>query len=275
MLPVRVLCVDDEPAIRLTLPAVLGVHGFDVTSTATVSDALREITAREFDVLIADLNIGFPGDGFTVVSAMRRTHPECVNFILTGYPQFDAALQAIRSQVDDYLLKPADIPEMVKLIEQRLRDRTAGARHPAPMKRVSQLLRDRSFEIVQRTLKAMKANPELAELSLSDEERIHPILAVILELADMLDSSADPVQEELVQIVGWRGDERMRQGYAIPMLATSIALLEQTIYDVVHENLFTIDLSFLLRDLKRLSESLAVQLGETLRAYLRAEEDAA
>lgn len=273
-MPVRVLCVDDEPAIRLTLPEVLGVHGFEVTSTATVSEALYEITSHDFDVLISDLNVGFPGDGFTVVSAMRRTHPDCVNFILTGYPEFESALQTIRNQVDDYLLKPADIPQMVTIIQQRLRDRSRGARRPAPMKRVARVLRDRSFDIVQRTLTAMKENVELSALPLSDEERIRHIPAVLSELAGLLESGADPAREDLIKIVGWRGQERMKQGYSIPMLATSICLLEQTIYDVIHESLFALDLSFLLRDLKRLSESLAVQLGETLRAYLRAEERA-
>ena len=56
------------------------------------------------DVLIADLNVSPPGDGFTVVSAMRCTQPNCVNFILTGFPAFETALEAIRRHVDDYLL---------------------------------------------------------------------------------------------------------------------------------------------------------------------------
>ena len=64
---------------------------------------------ERFDLLISDLNIGHPADGFIVVSAMRRTDPDCVTFILTGYPGFETALQAIREQLDDYLIKPADI----------------------------------------------------------------------------------------------------------------------------------------------------------------------
>jgi DNA-binding response OmpR family regulator len=72
----RILFVDDEPVLRITFPSVLKKHGFDVTAAANVADALREISNREFDVLISDLNIGEPGDGFTVVSAMRRTQPQ-------------------------------------------------------------------------------------------------------------------------------------------------------------------------------------------------------
>jgi len=92
----RVLFLDDEESIRATLPLMLETYGFAVTSAATVPDALRLISQEKFDVLIADLNVGNPGDGFTVVSAMRRTQPDAVNFILTGYPAFETALEAIR-----------------------------------------------------------------------------------------------------------------------------------------------------------------------------------
>ena len=77
---------------------------FDVTSVGTVADALAEITAARFNVLIADMNIGEPGDGFTVVRAMRRAQPNCVTLVLTGHPAAETALLAFRYQVDDDLL---------------------------------------------------------------------------------------------------------------------------------------------------------------------------
>jgi DNA-binding response OmpR family regulator len=80
----HILFVDDEEGIRLRLPALLETHGFRVTCAATVKDALTLITQSRFDVLLADLNIGQPSDGFTVVSAIRRIHTEAVTLILTG-----------------------------------------------------------------------------------------------------------------------------------------------------------------------------------------------
>ena len=72
----RILFVDDEAGIRNTLKPILEQHGFEVTAAATVPEALEHMNHATFDVLLSDLNIGQPGDGFTVVSAMRRVQPQ-------------------------------------------------------------------------------------------------------------------------------------------------------------------------------------------------------
>jgi two-component system response regulator GlrR len=130
MEPIRVLFVDDEPGIRLTMPLILRQHGFSVTAVGTVNEALAEITSAQFDVLISDLNFDHPADGFIVVSAMRRTQPNCVTLILTGYPGFETALEAIQNQVDGYLIKPAQIPALVNLIGAKLQQRNSGTLPP-------------------------------------------------------------------------------------------------------------------------------------------------
>jgi CheY-like chemotaxis protein len=81
----RVLVVDDEENIRSVLQQVLQKEGFSVTTVGTVTDALALISHLHFDVLISDLNIGHPADGFVVVSAMRRTQPDALTFILTDH----------------------------------------------------------------------------------------------------------------------------------------------------------------------------------------------
>ena len=146
MSKIRLLFVDDEPTIRVTLSAILKQKGFDVITAASVPEALNLINAQKFDVLISDLNIGEPGDGFTVVSAMRRVQPEAATFILTGYPDFESALLAIRNQVDDYLTKPTNINTLIGAITRRL---TGGKprTHQVPLKRVSDVLRENARSI--------------------------------------------------------------------------------------------------------------------------------
>jgi DNA-binding NtrC family response regulator len=117
------LFVDDEPSIRLTLPPILAEHGFHIRVADSVPAALRELSNHKFDVLLSDLNIGEPRDGFLVVKAARAANPQCVAIVLTGYPDFDSALKSVNSEIDGYLVKPADIKKLVRTIEQKLAKR--------------------------------------------------------------------------------------------------------------------------------------------------------
>lgn len=257
MKAVRVLFVDDEPNLVLTMPVILRQHGYDVTAVGSVNEALAQILSAPFDVLISDLNIGHPGDGFTVVSAMRRTHPKCVTLILTGYPGFDTALEAIRSQVDDYLIKPTPILSLVKLIEEKLKNPRCGT--VAANKRISQVLRENVSEIAQRVLKEMKAYPLLGALPLADEVRIEYTSRIIEKLAATLESSdREQVPKEMIEGV---------ESYAISQLAAYMRLLERVIFDVVHEHMLSLNLSYFMFDLKRLNDSMGIQLEHTLTAY--------
>src|SRR5436305_14655401 len=160
MPPLRMLVVGGGPRIRLTLPGILRLHGHEVEVASTVAEALSAISACKFDVLISDLNIGNPGDGFTVVSAMRRTQPQCITLILTGYPGFETALQAIRSQVDDYLVKPTQIELLVDTIERKLKERTPHK--PAPVKRVSEVLKEWQQCVVDRAVASLSGRRKVS-----------------------------------------------------------------------------------------------------------------
>ena len=121
----RLLFVDDEPNIRLTLPPLIEQYGFKVKSAGTVAEALGLIKSSNYDVLLCDINISQEGDGFTVVRAMRDANPDCVTVLLTGYPGFETALKAIHTEVDDYVVKPADIALLVSTMERKLSARRA------------------------------------------------------------------------------------------------------------------------------------------------------
>jgi len=171
------------------------MHGYEVTTAASVPEALNIITSQQrFDVLISDLNMGNITDGFTVVSAMRRTHPNCINFILTVYPAIEAALRAISSQVDEVLVKPMVSPKMVAAIEQRLRERTPTEVYQT--KRLSNILSDKRDEICQRVLVAMKGDPELCALPLSDDERLDHMRMTLKELANVLELAPLTLSDE-------------------------------------------------------------------------------
>jgi CheY-like chemotaxis protein len=269
---VRILLVDDEPNIVLTMPLILGLHGFEVTAVCTVNEALAKITSAQFDVLISDLNIGEPDDGLVVVSAMRRTQPTCITLILTGYPGLQTALEAIQCQVDDYLIKPISVPTLINLIERKLKHPKPGT--VADKKRISQILRESTFEITSRALKEMKSHPILGALPLADEQRIESIPSTLEELATILESAEppEPTATTIIQGAAARCTRPYQLGDTLPLLATHVRLLERAIYDVIYENQQSLNLSYLMFDLKRLSDNLGLLLEYMQLDYLDAEQ---
>lgn len=269
---IKILFVDDEPAIRLSLPEILRLHGFQVTSAASVGEAVQAIAAQQFDVLISDLNIGSPGDGFTVVSAMRRTQPNCVTLILTGYPAFETALQAIRSQVDDYLIKPAGVPELVASIENKLRNRTPH--HLERLKRVPQLLQENLDEVADHILRSERRILQLPRVHLTEEECRQNARTVISRMAIHLMTGRPQLSPDLIELSQQHGKARYHQGYSASMLVDETRYFGDAILDCIRSNLLGADVSQLVPDLKQLYDALAAMLREAISAHSEVAEAA-
>jgi ActR/RegA family two-component response regulator len=268
----RILFVDDEASIRLTLPAILKMHGFEVRTEGTVSDALSAIREDRFEVLIADLNIGMPGDGFTVVSAMRRTQPDAVTIILTGYPAFETALEAIRSQVDDYAVKPANIEDLVQVIEDKLKHREPH--RPMLKKRVSMILRDDAGHIVQSFVQQLRNVPEVAPLNLDDESLADNVPQMLGELIAMLEASEGQKRPRLSRSCE-HGVTRRNQGFPLPALISEHGILRQLLLNAVQENLLAVDVSNVITDILRIEQASEEQLHQAVEAFMNATRVAA
>jgi ActR/RegA family two-component response regulator len=250
----RILFVDDEESIRITLPPVLREKGFEVEVAGSVAEALVEINSKKFDVLIADLNLAEEGDGFLVVSAMRHIQPQCVNLILTGYPALETALQAIHSQVDDYLTKPADLDALINTINEKLSGRKSQP--SVRLKRLSALLNDHATDIVKQILDAMKQDPQILAIRLSDSELIGYVPSVLSALAQQLDSRQDTLNNQTILLVSEHGIRRKKKGYTLRMLIEEVHFLEQAVYDLVQKNWGTLDISILISELNGFQNGL-------------------
>lgn len=136
------------------LPVLLRRYGFTVSVAASVVEALTEIKTHEFDLLLCDLHIHHAGDGYTVVHAMREINPRCITIILTGYPDFQTAVEGIRQGVDDYIVKPTNGDALIALLAEKLASRGPKARilsasYDEPLARTRQMLLEREgYEIV-------------------------------------------------------------------------------------------------------------------------------
>ena len=254
----RLLCVDDEEMIRVSLAAILEKHGFQVTTAATVGEALQKITSQTFDVLLSDLNIGNPGDGLTVVSAMRRTQPEAVTMILTGYPAFETALEAIRQQVDDYIVKPANIPALVNAIESKL-GAPSRQRPLPPRKRVAMILQEQMKRIEELWMAAVQQDSALSRIGGGLQQHLAYVDGVLQEVIRAGQSYSG--EEYIPQTVAFSRPNLPRDSeqYTPRMILTEFCLLRRVIAQIIQENLLAVNLSYLVPDLAQVNESLDEQ----------------
>lgn len=262
----RILFVDDEPAIRATMQLVFKKEGFDVTVASTVKEALDAIAKQEFDVLLSDLNIGQPGDGFTVVSAMRRSQPKALTLIITGYPDFETALKAIRSQVDDYVTKPADLPKLISTIKEKLAKPPQRRLHTAS-KRVHQIIQENKPAIIEMFVKAVEEHTDIAKIPLSKKQRSDHLDIFLDDLAHKLEKGNPHSSARAEQGATKHGEARQRQGYTIPQLVIEARCLQSVIAAVLQEHLLGIEISTLVPDILRLGEGLNVLLETSIRSF--------
>jgi ActR/RegA family two-component response regulator len=268
MPPKRLLVVDDDQTIVALISGILQQRGFEVSTATSVPEALRVINSGPIDVLLSDLNIGQPGDGFTVVSAVRRTYPDAVAIILTGFPDIDIALRAIRDQVDQILVKPIHPDRLVQVIE---RDVRTGTRHrPLAIKRISELIRENKDTIMENCLeRIMKISSErFPDLHCSPEEMRNNLPHVIEESCDRVDSRQNDVNERARSFAAEHGRLRRRQGYDPIFMLNENTTIRQEILEFVHENLLVLNLSYLFMDLTLISDALDDQLEIAMRAFL-------
>jgi ActR/RegA family two-component response regulator len=222
----RILFVDDEDGVRLTLSALLQSKGFEVSTAATVKEALALIMRHNFDVLIADLNIGTAGDGFTVISAMRSAQPDALRLILTGYPDFESALKAIQEQVHEYVTKPADIEDLIGKIRTWLSQKPSAS-HRTERKRLSEIIHDNRESITTDWLHLANSDADMKAIALTDPERrdnLEDVLNLVVGIA-----GGSTLAPEHLSGAAEHGRLRQRQGYSIPLLIREARFLNDAV----------------------------------------------
>jgi len=113
----RILCVDDEPAVRFALGEVLAAH--DVVLVAGGEQALAQIASDDepFDAVITDLSM--PGmDGQQLLLAIRAAYPGLPVLMITAHGSERAAVAAMKQGAWDYLTKPFDIDELCATVQR-------------------------------------------------------------------------------------------------------------------------------------------------------------
>jgi DNA-binding NtrC family response regulator len=117
MEPFRVLVVDDEEDFLETIVNRLRRRSVDVTGADSGKKALDLLEQGEFDVVVLDVMM--PGmDGLEALAAIKNNRPFVEVIMLTGHGSVESGIQGMRLGAFDYIMKPADIDDLLEKIRQ-------------------------------------------------------------------------------------------------------------------------------------------------------------
>lgn len=118
-----VLIVDDEPAITTVCSIQLGdMDGHDCVTATSAAEALDRLKEQSFDVVITDVKMP-DMSGIELLKHVKQQDPEMQVILITGNPDVGSAVEAIRSQVDDYLVKPFELSQLSHAVSRALEHR--------------------------------------------------------------------------------------------------------------------------------------------------------
>ena len=261
----RILLAEDDDAVREMLQAAFERDGFDVVAVANVRAALSRIAAEHFDVLLSDLRMPHAGDGFTVVSAMRHTHPEAVTMVLSGYPELDEALSVIRSQAGEVLVKPIEIPSLRKIIHERIANRTPHKQIRAES--VASILERDLDATIQDWMKLVERDGELTCIPLSFEDRTGHLPNLLADLVCRL-RVPRTAKSEISIPARAHGILRRKQGYTAAMLVEESRILQVSIFKTLQNNLGSVNFSAVLLDVITIADEVDSQLKQAMLSFV-------
>lgn len=186
----HVLVVDDDAAIRQFLTVVLTQQGYRVR---TIADGTRVRQAlQEEPVHLVLLDLMMPQQhGLTTLEQIRAHDADLAVIILTGYPETDSAVSAMRLRADDYLAKPFTPDALFEAIDRTLDSRGLPRTSEEWMRRrLGERIRTlRQGESLSQHDLAERANISPAQISMIERAASSPSLEALYRIAQTLNVS--------------------------------------------------------------------------------------
>lgn len=116
---VRILILDDDPAVSRFMQAALADKDFLIDAVTDPAQMLVQLAARPYHIVVLDYVI--PGLEFdTLVQRLRVEQPDASVIVVTAYPSIDSALSALRAGTFDYLTKPFQVADLQRVVRRCL-----------------------------------------------------------------------------------------------------------------------------------------------------------
>lgn len=116
----KILVVEDDKELNQTVCMYLNQQGYEAKGVLNANDAFDEMYGNIFDVIISDIMM--PGmDGFEFAKTVRELDKEIPILFMTAREDLESKRKGFRAGVDDYMIKPIDLDELLLRIEALLR----------------------------------------------------------------------------------------------------------------------------------------------------------
>src|SRR5579859_8191242 len=211
----KLLVVDDEQSVAVTIGAILEMDGYDVTIATTGAEAFSRLRECEYDLVLTDLRLD-DTDGLAIVSELYRTQPDPVAIILTGYASLESAIKALREGAYDYLIKPCDVDELRHVVARGIERHQLGRQLSARMaeletanatiRELNQDLERRveraTAQLQQRMDDLARANDEIANLYRSAQANVEQLQELDRLKSRFLSMASHELKTPLTSISG-------------------------------------------------------------------------
>jgi len=196
-MPERILIIDDEETLRLSMKARLDVAGFTTDAADNGEEALRKMKEQEYDVALLDIKMPGMG-GIEALRLFGELFPKTDVVMLTGFADFSTAIECLKLGAKDYLVKPVDATELVARLRSLVRSRTSERALQETRRRfLSMIYIDllgplkSTRESLERTLKATHS-----KLTTEQKEELTNALSLCEKMISRIQSMDEDMKQE-------------------------------------------------------------------------------
>jgi DNA-binding NtrC family response regulator len=115
----RILIVDDDENIRLTLKTILVDAGYTVDLAVNGAQAIERTQKSPYNVALIDIRLP-DMEGIELLTKMKDNVPKTRKIMVTGFPTLQNAITALNNDADAYVVKPVDIVKLLVTIKEQL-----------------------------------------------------------------------------------------------------------------------------------------------------------
>ena len=142
----RILIVDDEDFIREIICRKLGGSGFDCEAAPNAEDALEKISQNSYDCVLSDIHM--PGmSGVDLLREIKAKNQDLAVILVTGAPDIDAALEAMRLGAYDHLSKPLNLAALEMTVDRALEKKRLVEENREYQRNLESMVKERTKQL--------------------------------------------------------------------------------------------------------------------------------